>query len=344
MKKSMIPFLTAVSLAAVAMPFQTSAIFQTINGSSSAKEFFEERGCISIDEYNIFFREKEGYEYFLSDRGSTVYRARRMNDYASFVIEYADPETVRAELSERLGESVPVEVREDTDRDGKTTLICHAINAVDENGNTRSLTDYEVKECCAVLEKYGLLEVKYYKDRYSYEEISYHYFTAYDTYLDNKEDIIEKLSDYVSSHDIGAEVKIYAAGETDPTGWTLEEKDIYKDYVFLVPDKELSNLEHLQLANDIYLECGLIPYGIIPDIFRTINAEIDVLGAVDGDANDDSALDISDAVTIMQAISNPDKYSLTAQGKFNADITGNGDGITMGDALEIQQRLLNSAE
>lgn len=30
--------------------------------------------------------------------------------------------------------------------------------------------------------------------------------------------------------------------------------------------------------------------------------------------------------------------------KFNADIAGNGDGITMGDALEIQQRLLNSAE
>ncbi len=56
-----------------------------------------------------------------------------------------------------------------------------------------------------------------------------------------------------------------------------------------------------------------------------------------GDANCDGAVDVSDAVIIMQSISNPSKYSLTAQGKINGDVANNGDGITNADALSIQK-------
>ena len=62
--------------------------------------------------------------------------------------------------------------------------------------------------------------------------------------------------------------------------------------------------------------------------------------SITGDANCDNKLDISDAVLIMQSISNPAKYSLTEQGKKNADIAGNNDGITNADALAIQKELL----
>ncbi|MDE6501711.1 MAG: 1,4-beta-glucanase [Ruminococcus sp.] len=54
-----------------------------------------------------------------------------------------------------------------------------------------------------------------------------------------------------------------------------------------------------------------------------------------GDANVDGKVNISDAVLIMQSISNPSEYEITAQGIINADTVGN-DGITNTDALAIQ--------
>ena len=66
-----------------------------------------------------------------------------------------------------------------------------------------------------------------------------------------------------------------------------------------------------------------------------------------GEANCDGTADMSDVVLVMQALTNPDKYGingssdkhLTAQGRINADIDGNG--LTVGDANAIQNMLLN---
>ena len=55
-----------------------------------------------------------------------------------------------------------------------------------------------------------------------------------------------------------------------------------------------------------------------------------------GDANEDGEVNISDAVLIMQSITNPSEYSLTIQGVANADVADN-DGITLLDALRIQE-------
>lgn len=55
-----------------------------------------------------------------------------------------------------------------------------------------------------------------------------------------------------------------------------------------------------------------------------------------GDANDDGNVNISDAILIMQSITNPSEYSMTVKGQFNADVYDTGDGITMLDALQIQ--------
>ncbi|WP_295092450.1 dockerin type I repeat-containing protein [Ruminococcus sp.] len=65
-----------------------------------------------------------------------------------------------------------------------------------------------------------------------------------------------------------------------------------------------------------------------------------------GDVNCDTEVDMSDAVLIMQALANPNKYGidgtaenhLTEQGKLNGDMDG--DGLTVGDAQEIQKKLL----
>ncbi|MDE6091580.1 MAG: carbohydrate-binding domain-containing protein, partial [Ruminococcus sp.] len=55
-----------------------------------------------------------------------------------------------------------------------------------------------------------------------------------------------------------------------------------------------------------------------------------------GDANEDGEVNISDSVLIMQSIANPEEFSLTKQGKNNADVYKRGDGITNSDALIIQ--------
>ena len=67
---------------------------------------------------------------------------------------------------------------------------------------------------------------------------------------------------------------------------------------------------------------------------------IEMHANVKGDANDDGKLALSDAVAIMQTVSNPDTYGLTAQGEYNADIAGDSDGITNLDALKVQRKLL----
>jgi len=74
------------------------------------------------------------------------------------------------------------------------------------------------------------------------------------------------------------------------------------------------------------------------------------IAPVDGDTNCDGQLDMADAVLIMQALANPNKYGengtseyhLTAQGKYNGDMDG--DGLTVGDAQKIQIKLLGLSD
>lgn len=87
-------------------------------------------------------------------------------------------------------------------------------------------------------------------------------------------------------------------------------------------------------------------------LYGSVIAEIVDNGSGDilyGDANCDGKVDISDAVLIMQSISNPDRYGIksvdkghiTAKGLKNADVTGKNDGVTNKDALAIQKYLLS---
>ncbi len=55
-----------------------------------------------------------------------------------------------------------------------------------------------------------------------------------------------------------------------------------------------------------------------------------------GDANVDGEVNISDAVLIMQSISNPGEYPVSDQGQLNGDVIDNGSKFTNMDALAIQ--------
>lgn len=66
-----------------------------------------------------------------------------------------------------------------------------------------------------------------------------------------------------------------------------------------------------------------------------------------GDANNDGKVTIADATAIYQSLGNPDKYALSATGSANADVIGNGNGVTAEDAITIQKvhaKLLNLSD
>ena len=59
-----------------------------------------------------------------------------------------------------------------------------------------------------------------------------------------------------------------------------------------------------------------------------------------GDTNCNGTVDMSDAVLIMQTLSNPSKFSVTDQGRANGDVSESGNGLTNADALAIQKYCL----
>ena len=71
-----------------------------------------------------------------------------------------------------------------------------------------------------------------------------------------------------------------------------------------------------------------------------------------GDANCGGTIDMADAVLIMQALANPNKYGvngsdskhITEQGAANADVDTSSKGITSNDALQIQLYLLHKID
>ncbi|WP_294755151.1 dockerin type I repeat-containing protein, partial [Ruminococcus flavefaciens] len=83
-------------------------------------------------------------------------------------------------------------------------------------------------------------------------------------------------------------------------------------------------------------------------IVKTVEVDPIASKAIKGDANCDGHVDMADAVLIMQALANPDRFGengtnenhITEQGMKNADISGDNDGVTAGDALAIQRKLL----
>ena len=72
------------------------------------------------------------------------------------------------------------------------------------------------------------------------------------------------------------------------------------------------------------------------DLKEVLNEKVSVWG----DSNKDSGVDMGDVVLIMQSLANPDKYKMSEQGQFNADVSEAGNGITAQDALILQRYLL----
>ncbi|MBE6861467.1 MAG: pectate lyase [Ruminococcus sp.] len=67
--------------------------------------------------------------------------------------------------------------------------------------------------------------------------------------------------------------------------------------------------------------------------------EPDTGNIVWGDANLSGDVEIADSIAIMAYVTNSEKYPLEQQGKLNADVYQNGDGVAVTDAVSIQKYL-----
>ena len=121
-----------------------------------------------------------------------------------------------------------------------------------------------------------------------------------------------------------------------------EKPDYYSTAIQFVPDEEMSQLEKVALFNDIYIDCKLderdnkayTGWEYLP-ITGGHSVELNVYDYADGDANCDNKVTVADAVAVLQYIVNREKYPMTAQGRFNADMDGE-DGLTGDDVRAIQ--------
>ena len=155
---------------------------------------------------------------------------------------------------------------------------------------------------------------------------------------DDYEAIKEKITDYVKSADIKTETIEYSIGDIDENG-----NKVRYEQIRVIPSKEYTIEEYMALGKDIYEKTGLQPVSDYPETSLTINGTtLDLTDYLNGDANCDSVATMADAAAILQAIGNPDKYSLSDLGAFNADFAN--DGLTPDDAIAIQKKLAGIAE
>ena len=140
---------------------------------------------------------------------------------------------------------------------------------------------------------------------------------------------------YIEGNDIDAQIVQYKAGDTDFAG-----KEVTQDLIYVIPDTELSDIEHYRLAQDISVNAGVRPEFVSPAM---MSVGIEATDYIPGDANCGGTADIADAVLIQQHLANPEKYSLSDAGLINGDIAGNCDGITGLDALAVQKLEAGSA-
>ena len=123
------------------------------------------------------------------------------------------------------------------------------------------------------------------------------------------------------------------------------EKTEYSDSneIYVKQHKKTSDDEYFELLQKIKEDTGFITGWMGPATLVQITETENTLPepTLTGDANEDGDVNMADAVLIMQTLSNPDEYKLTPQGMANADIAGDGDGVTAMDALTIQLSILN---
>ena len=159
---------------------------------------------------------------------------------------------------------------------------------------------------------------------------------SFSAYRLTNEDDTSSLEKYLSDNNI-----VY-----EKTEWSDSNKIYVKQYKETSDDtleQIYTDDEYFELLQKIKEDTGFITGWMGPSASVQITETENTLPepTLSGDANEDGDVNMADAVLIMQTLSNPNEYKLTPQGMANADIAGDGDGVTAMDALTIQLSIIN---
>lgn len=133
----------------------------------------------------------------------------------------------------------------------------------------------------------------------------------------------------------------------DPDTYLVTKWDSSNDYSYsdLISFEDENSASAITDKITLY-SYGKLVWGVEPDGTSASDNPSDSI--LYGDANCDNTVDISDAVMILQALANTDKYGvngtdpthITEQGMINADCNLSRDGVTTVDALSVQKMLV----
>ena len=338
MKKRLISLaLSAITAISAVSAMSTNAIFQWGNRDNPA--FLEKTydGNALDEKYYPIYESwlDDDSECYISPKGnhlvivnpldsiicckSTLYPDSKAENNKELWVEYnAYISEINKQLKEKFGENI-------------------SLNNFGEELHLSNRGDYNIKEIIEFLKLYDTLyDMEYQTDRVYFTDVYNDYVTTYADIL-AVGDITQKVITYVQEN--FPEAEFYYVDRNNNITDLIENA---RNVTIKLKDND-SLTAHLDLALEIYETTGISPNGISPAIaaegsFSNINLD----NYLNGDANCDNVQSMADAASIFQAIGNPDKYSLSDLGQFNADYAG--DGLTPDDAIAIQKKLAGIAE
>ncbi|MBR5681963.1 MAG: hypothetical protein IKW96_01605 [Ruminococcus sp.] len=284
---------------------------------------------------------KEASRVFINDLGKVLFEQREANKISFDIKKGADLDDCERIIKSICPDAV-IDLNMntalgDTDVLDGSFYYLFADDISLEDMMSSDISVGQAKKIFEALNDKGYIEgFNYLADTYIGSTLDYLLnFTGYPS--DGTDDIFSTLEEFIDETGLDCTVDYSAFDDTDLTSLLFG----LTDSIQVTPNYDYDASDLLALSGMIQDGTGLsAPTGAIMgglDLFS--GTEIDMFNALAGDSNCDDAFDLSDAVLIMQALANPNKYSMTAQGRFNADF--NDDGITVGDAQAIQNMLLS---
>ena len=285
----------------------------------------EDPAAFEMQEYSI----GQGSSYYVSDSGSMRVIRTMPN---SFTIEVPQdmPDKELEEIVNGICQGAELH-KGNASLEKPDTKVFEAIAGAD--------SDITLEQAKKVCEEAGdnVVNFRYYCGRYQMNQPQY-LLSQHKYFKELYGSAVNGKSDYTLYEGIENQEKLQAFINENGLNCHTELHEKI-NAVDVVPDTDISYPEEVQLAGRIYSGTGLKPgFWCMAESVSDRGSEIDMHNSVEGDSNCDGQLDMADAVLIMQALANPNKYSVSAQGRFNSDT--NGDGITVGDAQTIQKILL----
>ena len=252
-------------------------------------------------------------DYYISEDMDELLVATLESDNFSFKINAnnANFAVLKKEISEKIKNDLNADVKF---YDYNKTCLLYNIDG------------YSAKAISAYLKE----DDRFYDFEYDADKVwfSTTYFNSPLTY--NMED--DEFAEYVEKNYSNAEVVIISEDE--------KASDMVMGHPYIKLADDASITDYLDIAWEIYNDLKITPCGFTLCSFDAEKyIDIDVDNYVDGDANCDGEYTIADSTAILQHLGNEDKYGLSLQGEFNADIYNVGDGVTPMDALEVQKAM-----